>query len=279
MKEKTFQERIKIIGKENLGADYFKLSLACAKISRLAKPGQFVEIKTSDTDIPLLRRPLGVHRVKRNTFEVLCEIVGEGTELLSKKEPGGFLDVIGPLGNGFNYPASHKMGSDPILPSVPACILVAGGMGVAPLVFLAEKLVEGKRQKEKGKIVVLIGAKTKSHILCESDFKKLGLKVKIATDDGSRGFKGKVTELLNKVVTSRKSQAASIYACGPEPMLRAMAKLSSEYDIPAQVSLEAHMSCGFGACLGCVVNTQDGYKRVCKDGPVFRAADIIWGEE
>ncbi len=269
MKEKAFQEKIKIVGKKNLAADYFKLRLACAKISRLAKPGQFVEIKTVDVDVPLLRRPLGVHRVAGGVFEVLCEIVGKGTELLSKKEPGDFLDVLGPLGNGFdcNLPFNKR--------NLP--ILVAGGMGVAPLVFLTEKLAERKTQSSKLKTLVLIGAKTKSHILCENDFKKLGCEVKVATDDGSRGFKGKVTELLNREVASRKLPAASIYACGPEPMLRAVAKLSRAHGIPAQVSLEAHMSCGFGACLGCVVNTKDGYKRVCKEGPVFRADDIIWG--
>lgn len=262
MKEKTFQGKIKIIGKENLGADYFKLSLACAKISCLAKPGQFVEIKTVDADDPLLRRPLGVHSVAGGAFDVLCEIVGKGTEFLSKKEPGEFLDVIGPLGNGFdcNLPSNNRHLS----------ILVAGGMGVAPLFFLAEKI-------KKAKILVLIGAKTKNHILCEGDFKKLGLKVKVATDDGSRGFRGKVTDLLKRDLATGNCQPAAIYACGPEPMLRAVAKLSGEHGIPAQVSLESHMSCGFGACLGCVVNTKDGYKRVCKEGPVFRADDIIWG--
>jgi dihydroorotate dehydrogenase electron transfer subunit len=262
MKEKVLQERIKVIAKENLGADYFKLSLFSPKISRLAKPGQFVEIKVSDADLPLLRRPLGVHRIKRNTFEVLCEIVGKGTELLSKKEPGDSLDVIGPLGNSFVCaPAAGKS-------QLP--ILVAGGMGIAPLVFLAEKI-------KKAKILVLIGAKTKDHILCASDFKRLGCEVKIATDDGSKGFKGRVTDLLKRELSTLGYRSAAIYACGPEPMLRATAKLSSAHNLPAQVSLEAHMSCGFGACLGCVVNTRDGYKRVCQEGPVFRADDIIWG--
>jgi len=264
MKEKNFQEKIKIIGKKNLGADYFKLTLACAKISRLAKPGQFVELKT-EADVPLLRRPLGVHRTAGDTFEVLCEIVGKGTELLSKKEPGDFLDVIGPLGSGFDYRSQGRQ-----VTGSPVQILVAGGMGVAPLFFLAEKL-------SGHKVIVLIGARTKSRILCEGDFKKLGLKVKVATDDGSKGFKGKVTELLSREIAIRKLPAARIYACGPEPMLRAVAKLSKAHGIPAQVSLEAHMSCGFGACLGCAVNTKDGYKRVCQEGPVFRAEEIIWG--
>ncbi len=269
MKEKVFQESIKIIAKENLGADYFKLSLSSPKISHSAKPGQFVELRVSDANIPLLRRPLGVHRVEGNTFEVLCEIVGKGTELLSKKEPGDFLDVIGPLGNGFDcdLPSAARQ-----LP-----ILVAGGMGVAPLIFLAEKLAERKTKNSKFKIKVLIGAKTKSHILCEKEFKKLGCKVKIATDDGSRGFRGKATDLLKKELSTVSCQLATVYTCGPQAMLKAVAKLSGAHNLPAQVSLEAHMSCGFGACLGCVVDTKDGYKRVCKEGPVFWADDIIWG--
>ena len=275
MKDKAFQERMKITGKKNLGSDYFKLSLFSLKISRLAKPGQFVQIKVTDTDEPLLRRPLSIHSVeghKSGVIELLYKVTGKGTELLSKKKPGEFLDVIGPLGNGFSYPASQR-------PSVPAYILVAGGMGVAPLVFLAEKIVSHKVTRSQGhKVIVLIGAKTKSHILCGKEFRKIGCEVRIATDDGSKGLKGKVTELLNKMVTrSPGHQGANIYACGPEPMLRAVSKISAAYNIPAQISLEAHMSCGFGACLGCVVNTRGGYKRVCKEGPVFLAEDIVWG--
>jgi dihydroorotate dehydrogenase electron transfer subunit len=264
MKEKMVQERVKITGKENLGSGYFKLSLLSPGISRLAKPGQFVEIKVTDADEPLLRRPLGVHRVKGNTFEILCEIVGKGTTALSEKKPGELLDVIGPLGNGFDCHGAM------------ASVIVAGGMGVAPLIFLAERLMEVKSQKSKVKILVLIGAKTKTQILCENEFRKIGCEVRVATDDGSRGFKGKVTELLNKEARSQRPEVRSIYACGPEPMLMAVSKISVACNISAQVSLEAHMSCGFGACLGCVVNTIDGYKRVCKDGPVFLAEDVVW---
>jgi dihydroorotate dehydrogenase electron transfer subunit len=148
-------------------------------------------------------------------------------------------------------------------------------MGVAPLVFLADKLraltTSGQRPA-----TILIGAKNKNQILCEREFKKLGCEVKIATDDGSRGFHGKVTDLLKHLPSTIDHRPSTIYACGPAPMLKAVAVLAKQYRIPAQVSLEAHMACGIGACLGCVVETIEGYKRVCQEGPVFPAQEVVW---
>jgi len=262
MKKTVYQEKIKIIINNKISAKYFKLALGPAKIARQAQAGQFVEIKVSDSDDPFLRRPLGIHRVKGDTFEVLCEIVGRGSEILSHKKPGEYLDIIGPLGSGFN-PAPGTQHQIPVL--------VAGGMGVAPLVFLAEEI------RPQVKTLVLLGARTRNQLLCEKEFKKMGCDVKIATDDGSLGFKGKVTDLLKKFVPGAiRHSPFAIYACGPHPMLKAIAAISKEYKIPAQVSLEEHMACGIGACLGCVVNTRKGMKRVCKEGPVFGAEDIIW---
>jgi dihydroorotate dehydrogenase electron transfer subunit len=152
-------------------------------------------------------------------------------------------------------------------------------MGIAPLVFLAEKLVEINNQQLTINNLVLIGAKTKRQILCEKEFRNLGFDVKIATDDGSRGTKGKVTDLLkNILLATRYSLLATIYACGPRPMLKEISCISAAYKIPAQISLEEHMACGIGACLGCVVKTKNGYQRVCKEGPVFNAAEIMWEE-
>lgn len=143
-------------------------------------------------------------------------------------------------------------------------------MGVAPLLFLAEKLT-------RNRTLVLIGAKTKSQILCGQEFKKLGCEVKIATDDGSQGHKGKVTDLLNKILPLAIShKPLAIYACGPRPMLKEISRLSQEYKIPAQISWEEHLACGIGACRGCVVKTKTGYQRVCQEGPVFTAPEIIW---
>ncbi|MGA2775310.1 MAG: dihydroorotate dehydrogenase electron transfer subunit [Candidatus Omnitrophota bacterium] len=255
MKNNAYQERIKIIANNKISARYFKLTLNSAKITAHAQPGQFVEIRVADSDEPLLRRPLGIHRVKGDAFEILCEIVGRATAILSQRRNGEYLDIIGPLGNGFRLNGQT--------------IIVAGGMGVAPLVFLAERLAVSKP-------LVLLGAKTKKSILCEKEFKKIGCDVKIATDDGSLGFKGKVTDLLRKLVSTVNCQLSTIYACGPRPMLKAIARISKKYKIPAQVSLEEHMACGIGVCLGCVVNTKKGMQRVCKEGPVFEAKEIIW---
>ncbi|MCM8770676.1 MAG: dihydroorotate dehydrogenase electron transfer subunit [Candidatus Omnitrophica bacterium] len=259
---KTFQVKAKLLRNQRVAEKHYKMTLASSRLAKQAKPGQFVEVKVSEGPEPLLRRPFGVHRVSGSNFEILYEIVGIGTQLLSQKKPGASLDIIGPLGNGFTLSTTHHT----------AHILVAGGMGVAPLLFLAEKL---KKQKP----LVLIGAKTKRHILREKEFKQLGCSVKISTDDGSAGFPGKVTELLQDILQGHspwKDNPCALYACGPRPMLKEIALIAKSHKIPAQISLEAHLACGIGACLGCVVNTKQGYKRVCKEGPVFEAQEIIW---
>jgi len=235
-------------------------------IARTAKPGQCIDIRFSDGVDPLLRRPFGVHRVDKGTVSVLYEIVGRGTELFASKRPGESLDIVGPFGTGFDY---HRS-------AAAAVVLVAGGMGVAPLVFLSERLAE-KKSKKPVKAMVLIGARDKSGILCEKEFKSFGCDVRIATDDGSKGFKGRVTDLLSTCLpAAADNRSTTIYACGPHRMLCEVGRIASFHSLSAQVSLEAHMSCGIGACLGCVVKTRNGYRRVCKDGPVFNAADIEW---
>ena len=235
-------------------------------IAKKVGPGQFVNVKISQDSDPLLRRPFSVHKIKGSSIKILYEVVGRATRILSEKKAGEYLDVIGPLGNGFSPLASRLS------------LLVAGGMGVAPLIFLAEKLREIQNPKSKIQNLILIGGKSKDDILCEKEFKELGCEVKIATDDGSRGFKGKVTDLLNKVLhgTRYTVHGTTIYACGPRPMLKAIAQISKKYKIPAQISLEEHMACGIGACFGCAVKTTSGYRRVCKEGPVFKADEISW---
>jgi dihydroorotate dehydrogenase electron transfer subunit len=256
------QTRVKIIYNKRIKGNYWKCIFNAPKIVKGALPGQFVNIKVADSLEPLLRRPFSIERTSGSKIEILYEVLGKGTQVLSRRQSGEFLNVIGPLGNGFDYRPSTVAHRRPIL--------IAGGMGVAPLAFLAEKLT-------KLETLVLIGAKTNSQILCEKEFKDLGCNVKIATDDGSRGFKGKVTELLKRVLrTADNKQQITIYACGPRPMLKEISCLSKQYSIPAQVSLEEHMACGIGACFGCAVNTIDGYKRACKDGPVFKAEEITW---
>jgi dihydroorotate dehydrogenase electron transfer subunit len=266
-----FQIKARLVYNQRVRDNYLHCALRAPKIAHNASPGQFVNVRLNETFIPLLRRPLSIHKVSGSNIEFLYEVIGPGTEILAQKKPGAYLDVIGPLGNGFDYRLAL---ADYTLP-----ILIAGGMGVAPLIFLAEKLAEVKSQKSKVKSLVLIGAKNKNKIICIKEFRKLGCEVKIATDDGSLGFRGKVTELLKKVLPKNPGTCElknSIYACGPRPMLREIAFIAKRCNIPAQVSLEEHMACGIGACLGCAVNTKQTFKRVCKEGPVFNAAEIVW---
>lgn len=250
------------------------LELAAPASVQKAVPGQFLHIRVEDSCDPLLRRPLSIHDVsvspgkkKQAKVRILYEVVGKGTELLSQKKPFSSLDILGPLGHGFDLKA---------LSSFETIYVVAGGMGVAPLFFLAKRLL----QAHKVRVIVLIGGRTKEHILREREFKALGCDVRLATDDGSRGFKGRVTELLEKELSSHVPRPTShvICACGPKPMLAALTSLAKKNDIPAYVSLEEFMGCGLGACLGCVIRTTSGYKRICHDGPVFPASEVMWGK-
>ena len=169
---------------------YYKIVLSCPQFARIAEPGQFMNIKVSRGIEPFLRRPFSIHRVKGPDIEIIFEVVGKGTQLLSRRKAGELLDIIGPLGNGFSVSGSRL------------AVLAAGGIGVAPLFFLAEQLMR-KPQTANRKPLVLIGSKKGSEVLCEKEFKDLGCEVKIATDDGSKGFKGKVTDLLKSILVSR----------------------------------------------------------------------------
>ncbi len=256
------QTKIKILANEKIAPEYYKMAFESAMIVKLATPGQFLHIKVSNGSEPLLRRPFGLHSIKNmDGFEILYRVVGKGTALLSEKKAGEELDVLGPLGNGFNIPAAEKE----------TMVLIGGGAGIAPLFFLAQK-AHNLRQ-----IIVLIGGKTKDQILCEEEFKKLGVEVKIATEDGSYGHKGLVSDLLNALPHTQ--ERLSIFACGPLLMEKEIAKFSCEHNLPCQVSLESRMACGVGACLGCTVKVKGEsptYKRVCVEGPVFEAKEIVW---
>ena len=213
-----------------------------------AIPGQFVMVQImSETTDPLLRIPLGIHAINNNGISLLYRVVGQGTKLLSKKQTGETINILGPLGNGFNI-TKHKNN-----------ILVAGGCGIAPLYALAQKLQEHH-------VELFIGAATKDQIYI-NEFKALDIPVHIATEDGSAGFHGLITDLAKQHLDDN----VMVYASGPNPMLQALANITNSLNIPAQLSLEAYMSCGIGMCRGCAITTKSGYKMCCQDGPVFNA--------
>ncbi|MBI3600613.1 MAG: dihydroorotate dehydrogenase electron transfer subunit [Nitrospinae bacterium] len=267
---------------------YYKMKLSCDGILRptaagAPSPGQFMMIKVSPHYDPFLRRPMSFYRIdeKEGVLEILYQVVGKGTEIMSELKEGDSVDILAPLGRGFSIPEKMER-----------AILVAGGIGVAPMVALAEK-IRGKGQGARGKITVFIGGKTKNDILCKEDFKRIGAKVYIATEDGLMGKKGTCVDLFrssefeNPQSAIRNPQSV-IFACGPHGMLKAVADIAKDRDMPCQVSLDKRMACGTGACLGCVVKTKqktedrrqktEVYKCVCKDGPVFDAEEINWEE-
>jgi dihydroorotate dehydrogenase electron transfer subunit len=265
--------KVKILSRKEAAPNIYLMKLKAPEIVQNALPGQFIHIKCSKDNYPLLRRPLSIHRIDKEKGEIhiLFQVMGEGTKLLAQREVGDDLDIMGPIGNGFSiYPESRKI------------IIVGGGIGVAPLLALAEEsIVQGKEVR------VLIGALKKELVIGEEDFRKLGAKVDVATDDGSYKYKGLVTDLLEGSI--REGWLVDqIFACGPKPMLRKIVEISLDNHIDCQVSLEERMACGIGACLGCVckIKTKDKkedkvkyeYKRVCVDGPVFRGSEVVWDD-
>lgn len=253
-----------VISQNEIKKGCFRMKVGAPFIAKTAKPGQFLHIRCGSSTEPLLRRPISIHRIGKNDVDILYNVVGKGTKILSEKKEGDAIDIIGPLGNGFEiFKESRSLK-----------MLVAGGMGVAPLLGLAEEMA--RQIKIRRQLLVILGARTKGHILCENEFKRLGAEVYTATEDGSKGKKTLATELAREIVKSKKYrwQDVCVYAAGPIGMIRGLAKLTTGCSVESQASLEERMACGLGACLGCVVDTQSGYKRVCKDGPVFNMREL-----
>ncbi len=269
------QLQAKIVRNDMVAPGFYRMRIASSYLAREAIPGQFVEVRCSEGVNPLLRRPLGVHRITDGGIELLYELVGKGTELLARKKPGEMLDIIGPLGNGFDMTRRTKDEGR-------RTIIVAGGVGVAPMLALAEEMVSGLAGKRVSGFKIMIGACKKEHILCEKEFRKLGAKVLIATEDGSHGRKGLITDVLKSELSNPLTRLPAhshtvIYACGPTGMLKAVAEIAHDHRIPCQVLLEERMACGVGVCLGCPVKVVgQEYKMVCKDGPIFNAEEIAW---
>ena len=234
----------------------------CAK----AKPGQFVMVRCGEE--VLLRRPLSVYQVDGSKLALLVKMVGRGTNWLSQCKTGEKIDIFGPLGNGYT-----------IYPDAKNLLLVAGGIGIAPLRFLADAGVQQKK-----KVTLIIGARSNVHLppvtpsvnLLNEGVPPSSINVVNATEDGSEGFKGLATDLIPAYV----DMADQVFACGPINMYQTIATLSEQFPKlkSAQISLEIMMGCGVGVCYGCTIRTKSGLKQVCTDGPVFDLEDIIWEE-
>lgn len=247
------QEQVQILQNKQIASGYYHLVVRSETIARNCRPGQFANIRISDSLDPLLRRPLSFFNYSTETIEFVYRVVGYGTSLLTEKLVNDTLDIIGPLGNGFNLDIK-KEGK---------VLVVGGGMGIIPLYPLIKNLAQNGFVLE-----VLNGARNHDELLLLDYFRKDSIPYSVTTDDGSAGEKSYVTNILAERLAEEKIDC--VFGCGPHPMLAAVAKIMKETDIPCQLSLEERMACGVGACLGCVVLMNDGsYKKVCKDGPVF----------
>ena len=263
-----------ILSNQEISPDYFRMKILAPGISDLASPGQFVMLRAQVTEEPLLRRPFGIFATgllpsdcdglpDKEYVEILYKVVGRGTRLMRELHEGDRVELLGPLGQGFELAAQGR-----------EQILVGGGIGLVPLYMLASELVKTSRVR------LLIGGRSRKDVLVVTEFERLGVETYVSTDDGTLGEQGPVTQVLERKLN--KYPDAAVYACGPMPMLEAVQRICQPRQVDLQVSLEAFMACGVGACLGCVVKgaghseADPHYLCTCKEGPVFRAEQLDW---
>jgi dihydroorotate dehydrogenase electron transfer subunit len=265
-----------ILSNLEISPGYWRMRILAPGFAAVAKPGQFVMLRPELALPTLLRRPFGIFRTgclppecaglpAREYLEILYKVVGQGTRILSELHAGDRVELLGPLGQGFaiNDNTCEKL-------------LVGGGIGLVPLFLLADELIRRGHH-----VRLLMGGRTRDDILAVTEFERLGVETYVSTDDGSLGEEGLVTRVLERKLA--KYPCAEVYVCGPMPMLAAVEQICRTRQVPLQVSLEAHMACGVGACLGCVVKgaghseERPNYLCTCKEGPVFAAGQLDWG--
>ncbi len=263
-----------VLSNQEISPGYFRMRILAPEYNRLAKPGQFVMFRVQRSLLPLLRRPFGIFRAgfmpadcdtmpPKEFIEIIYKVVGSGTEIMQGLHYGDPIELLGPLGAGFDLSLT---GGD--------SIMVGGGIGLVPLYMLAESIADPSRAE------VLIGGRTRDDVITVTEFERLGVKTFVSTEDGSLGDEGLVTRVLESRL--EKKPGARVFACGPMPMIRAVEKICRSRGVQLQVSLEELMACGVGACLGCVVkgeghtNDNPSYLCTCKVGPVFHAGDLAW---
>jgi dihydroorotate dehydrogenase electron transfer subunit len=260
----------RVIRNTRLSSDYNVIALAAPEVAAATQPGQFVMVKLGHGSAPLLRRPFSVFEILRTDGRVegitlLSKRVGMTTDMLFNAVAGDVVSCLGPLGTSFELvdPPSEAW-------------MVAGGVGLAPFVTLTDAL-----STRGTKTTLLYGARSGKELFYLDWFESRGVRLVLATEDGSRGEHGRVTGPLERELQRARSAALTVYACGPEPMLEAVARVSSRYGRSSQVSVERVMACGLGGCYSCVIPVRDArgthhYVRSCIGGPVFAGADIVW---
>lgn len=253
-----------LIEKNKLKDDIYHFKVKSEEIAKTAKPGNFIEIRVSDTTVPFLRRPISIYNLdeEKGIVEFIFQVKGKGTEILANKKVGDKIDILGPLGFGtFKYEKYQKIA------------VIGGGIGVFPLYELSKCA-----KTDKKNVSIYLGFRNKEAVVLEKEFKNVSDKLIITTDDGTYGEIGFAINFLKRDI--EKEEYDCIYACGPLPMLKAVRELAIEKNIPCQISLEERMGCGIGACLGCAVKTAKSpkeapeYWHVCKGGPVFEAKEV-----
>lgn len=258
------QVKAKVISNNKLWGEHYhnnllrysstwEIRLKCSSLASVSKPGQFIMIDCGERCF--LRRPFSIHRINNDGLSIFYAVLpnGIGTNWLSKRQNSERINLLGPLGNSFNLDSKIKN-----------LLLIAGGNGIAPILSLLQKVKGGIFS-----IILLYGTADNKRLTIPNGIKHIP-----ATEDGSVGYNGCITDLLPKYI----ERADQIFACGPSPMYRTMAKMPELKGKPVQVSLEVRMGCGFGMCYGCTVKTKTGLKQVCKDGPIFELDEILWDE-
>jgi len=242
-----------------LAEDVISMTFLAPEIARAAQPGQFINIKCGHSRA--LRRPISISNVDGDKLTVVFEVRGAGTRWLASRSIGRKVDLLGPLGHGF---------ADAIATAESGIIIVGGGIGAAPMYCVA------KTAKKRGRVASVLGFRSKSNVILTEQFDEISDVLVTTTDDGTAGLRGNVSAPLEELI--RSGSYGLVLACGPKPMLKAVAELCAEHKIRCEVSLEERMGCGVGACVVCACLTHGGEKmsRVCKDGPVFDAKEVVW---
>jgi len=242
-------ETVVIDENKKINDKYYKLSFNSVRLARHVKPGQFMQVKITPVSDPFLRRPFSYFRTEGDRVEMLYEVLGRGTHILSQRKAGMKIQVMGPLGKAFTPKVRGRRR-----------VLVAGGVGVPPLVFLAEKTKAD---------YLLIGTKSKAEVLPKRELSQVKAEVRYATNDGSYGKKGFVTALLEELILEIGASKLFIQTCGPTVMMNAVMEMARRFDVPGEASMEENMACGVGTCLGCMIRTREGWMTCCTEGPVF----------